>query len=1201
MQNHRFFQDNIYKLKYETSCFTDQEKKKVVLSAYNPINLCVNYFSVYKGDDADRWQFDNENHKKAVQRFLDVEKKDDFKKFLDRHAYTKPFKKYRDADLHYFLLNLYNNFPVNPSLFFDGIMKKVLLKFIQKGKVVKYAFIDALEPKGDKFRFKYFQWFDMRLFFWEDKPDDQPPMGVIANQESGKYFEYGNWFGEELRTCEEVKESKNVEMVTNDLFLEEYFFRYLLPFFNASKDKDKKTFYGDRLFPMEVKQLSEIKHFLLMPFYDSWIGIDKRPCGMIQGNLSILSVKDEFKDDENYEKRKAFIKENLNEYTDLSRSISQLLHESRTHELLKLPTQPEDDFLRDFLRKIACVQEWKSIMVFTKSGNYPKLRYCFKRFRGRKANNLLEYEKEWNICKKEKSGCEKSCLPPALTGFLKDELPNGNPVHENQKNNTYLFCIMLEDILRSRVLPSVEDMDIARYKNHILCFEFPEHTFFPRAKGGKRERVKRLGEYYIDKLIPIFDRLLLSRKVLKHSIKSAVAAIMSRNMSHNIGSHVLSYLSDEYLKNKSGEKIIYSLGFYKYLQGRSDYIAEISTTRPIWATQMRLINDVIDPFVYSDHRTKKGELLNNLGRSVYGQTDNPLDASKIKIIIRLASKKLPLKYYYDNHKYIRTCADEKGYDVVCDDLVDDPYIDPHIDMPHGLVGCHAFYSILENFLRNSFKHKRAKIIKKILNTDRRFEAHIEIDDNIKEHPDLIRVRLHDNVSDYSKRIANEIEPYINGEESQLVNKDGSLKKDGGWGIKEMRISSAWLRNISPDDAQSVDEAPALLSIGNTDDRDTQEESGKLYYEFYLLKPLLVLFVDRQCDIKEVPSAGIYKVCSKEEFVRFSKTGKLRHKFFIINDKETEKWVRDNKNKLPPRIFLVRNDPKNSGGFPSLSEEQYSKLISNISTDGYDVLGKKLYEWWVNYLCDGAMPKIYCVNEGSTLPGKVVKVEANFECDSGSIVFQHGINTDTSQQNEVAPGNPLYWEYYSTGSGANILGSKIKMVRDGSNDAIKLKTLYELYEVALANIVIVDERLFRKVGHETNIPSVSKKVNILKLLHRWNIDVINLGEGKEGGLTVYYRKSNGAIGTMTWPEYINKRNVTFLSIHQTIINEITEALFKEDIALSTEIRNVIIHSGRGTVDITPGFKFVEFSNIENSVIAKPDKHQLCSLLMSISSL
>ena len=407
MQNRRFFQDDIYKLNREIGWFTDQEKKKVVLSAYNPINLCVNYFSVYEGDNVDRWQFQSGTHQRDVQHFLD-ENNAGFEAFLNRHVYSTLIRQYRNDNPHYFLMNLYNNFPVNPGLFFDGIMKKVLFEFIQKGKIVKYAFIDALEPDGNKFRFKYFQWFDMRLF-WEDKPDDQPLMGVIANQESGKYFKYGNWFGEKLRTREDATKLPEVEEITDDLFLEEYFFQYLLPFFNATEDKGKKIFYGDTLFPMEVKQLSKIQHFLVMPFYDAWI--DENPCGLIQGNLTVVP----FKGDKKHTQRKAFVKKNLKKYTSWSRSVSELLHDSRSHEMLKLAAKEGDDILGNLISRIAYVQDWKRVIVLNKTGERSKLLYCFKRYAGGKEGNLLDYEEEWNICEQTKSSCTEECSPPGLS------------------------------------------------------------------------------------------------------------------------------------------------------------------------------------------------------------------------------------------------------------------------------------------------------------------------------------------------------------------------------------------------------------------------------------------------------------------------------------------------------------------------------------------------------------------------------------------------------------------------------------------------------------------------------------------------------------------------------------------------------------------------------------------------------------------
>jgi hypothetical protein len=1179
------------------------EKPHILLNTFDYTNRCVNYNAI----DTDKKRFQKEifrnvigylcARKGLVRNYINDHFRSEFENYaeiIEKFVRIGPNSSlsYNDrVDLHYNLVELYHSFPCDPEKDIDGILREIGVRLSRRDTRFKYATIDVVfVDKARWAKMKFHGVDDKILPLLIDPVEDQVfKQEIVASLDDlrilGKCPDQGQYQNVNAKSPE-GSGIKSFEVGKTD-----FFYKYLYPLFFEKDFKGKKEHEIEKFPPW----------YIVIPIYSA--DLPHGDFGTVIGHFYLAFYDPKA--------RATFLECSKNELDKLWETWTTLtlrtLLEGRSHLVAEQKLRFHDS-LKDFLANITLVQDWERIMVFSGSSDDAP-QYCFKRFPGLE-NKHLDYEQVWDICEKQKD-CE-DCnhgFHEDLLEVLRTHSPEndhstsvaGN-VYYNRDNNKCFFFQRLGEILDPKILPSIENGDIARYKNYILCFEFPQYTFLPtksNTEQRKKEAINKLGKHYINKLIPIFDRLLLKRKVLKHSTKSAVAAIMGRNMSHNIGSHVLSYLSDEELTPKKyceDESLqyndyIYSLGFYKYLQGRSDYIAEISTTRPIWATQMRLINDVINPFVYSDYRTKKGELLNNIGRSVYGQTDNSLDASKIQIIIRLASENLILKYYYYNHKYISTCVNEQGHHFNCNDS-DDPYIDPYIDMPHGLVGCHAFYSILENFLRNSFKHNSDKIIYEILNTESEFKAYIEIDDNIKEHPDLIRVSLHDNVSDYRKDRAKKIQKYIDGEECSLVNKDGSLKTNGGWGIKEMRISSAWLRNISPTGIQS-DEAPALLSIGNTDGRVGPEEAGKLCYEFYLLKPLLVLLVDSQCDIKEVPSAGIYKSCSKEEFIDLSRTGKLRHKFVIINDKKTEDWVIANKNKLPSRIFLVGNDSKNPGIFPILLKEQYKKLLTKIKNNEYGVLGKKLYEWWVNYLWGGEMPKIYCVRDPRIVHANISNVDDTAQCTRGSIIFEHTAN-------EMGPTDALYWESYSTSTGVNILGGKMKMIgRDVDDNEIKLKTLYELYEVALANIVIADERIFAKLSETRNIADMN--IKIYELLHRWNIDVINLKKKWGGCLTVQHINSSGITKSMKWSRYIENRKVTFFSIHQTIINEITEALFKKDIALSSEIRNVIIHSGRGTVDITPGFKFVEFSNIENSVITKPDKHQLCSLLMNISSL
>ncbi len=57
-------------------------------------------------------------------------------------------------------------------------------------------------------------------------------------------------------------------------------------------------------------------------------------------------------------------------------------------------------------------------------------------------------------------------------------------------------------------------------------------------------RIKMLFDSFVSRLILPDWQLKVLKEIKPHALRSAVAAIMARNMSHNIGSHVLNYLSN---------------------------------------------------------------------------------------------------------------------------------------------------------------------------------------------------------------------------------------------------------------------------------------------------------------------------------------------------------------------------------------------------------------------------------------------------------------------------------------------------------------------------------------------------------------------------------------------------------------------------------------------------------------------------------
>lgn len=71
------------------------------------------------------------------------------------------------------------------------------------------------------------------------------------------------------------------------------------------------------------------------------------------------------------------------------------------------------------------------------------------------------------------------------------------------------------------------------------------------------------------------------KKIIHHALRSAVAAIMARNMSHNIQSHAASYAISELEESRSRiyppKEILPLINLLSYVKARSDFIAEVST------------------------------------------------------------------------------------------------------------------------------------------------------------------------------------------------------------------------------------------------------------------------------------------------------------------------------------------------------------------------------------------------------------------------------------------------------------------------------------------------------------------------------------------------------------------------------------------------------------------------------------------------
>lgn len=326
---------------------------------------------------------------------------------------------------------------------------------------------------------------------------------------------------------------------------------------------------------------------------------------------------------------------------------------------------------------------------------------------------------------------------------------------------------------------SIDNYDNYKVKNYFFNFEL--HLLYPNV-DHKNKLMQNKFKYFIsigvpyslknrkeeEKRISDFTRNLYNytksqieiKTRQKEAFKSAVAAIMSRNMSHNIGSHILSRLSSIYsnedeidklikkkqfspnikleksdaekfdvLNNKTGEiithvvskldinrdkrqkildylksidkyniyKIIdeskvfsefYAIAhFFRYLQNRQDYIATITGSGKDIPIMQNFLNDILNVL---------------LAEKITGYTE---------------FKNLLLEYIVLSEKIKGNMIDIYFNDCNCvyeKNKNDSINIAQNLDiaLPSGKLGSHAFFSIFENFIRNSAKHSGQRLKKK---------------------------------------------------------------------------------------------------------------------------------------------------------------------------------------------------------------------------------------------------------------------------------------------------------------------------------------------------------------------------------------------------------------------------------------------------------------------------------------------------------
>lgn len=315
--------------------------------------------------------------------------------------------------------------------------------------------------------------------------------------------------------------------------------------------------------------------------------------------------------------------------------------------------------------------------------------------------------------------------------------------------------------------------------------------------------------------------------------KAAKAAIISRNMSHNLGSHVLSYtqsfllgIAEKINNNEIGHGPLSEADtrglahLMHYLQERQDFIASVAMYQVPYFSPVpfkEAVFDCLNPDLISIRHPNTPQitnfLLDNIARSE-GYT-------------RYGGHKLSVVYYDEKKK--KVLAGNKVGDEGVKEL--NPLRDKTLFLPGGMVGRQAVMSIIENIIRNAAKHEKHSdnlIIYLQLLEANELKDHISCTSNLndedKKHyehavdQDVLYYLL---ISYAAKgEIDKTLETLNKGLKSSYIDYEDNIESSYK-GMKEIRVCASWLRGITDEKEYDNQNLSPLVRVHKSKIGDTE--------------------------------------------------------------------------------------------------------------------------------------------------------------------------------------------------------------------------------------------------------------------------------------------------------------------------------------------------------------------------------------------
>lgn len=462
---------------------------------------------------------------------------------------------------------------------------------------------------------------------------------------------------------------------------------------------------------------------------------------------------------------------------------------------------------------------------------------------------------------------------------------------------------------------------------------------------------------YIELTRKDYLRLRQFEKTMLNAERAAISQVMARNMSHNIGSHVLSKITtiqqlksiykndintwqckispdheihdDEDIKSVIKQTSIteferisyhnytYLARFFSYLKDRMDFLADVTTNTPVIENIKFIYKDIIKPYVQNRVLNDRISGLDTFDYDIIACfPDSGINAESCERIVAKSNCFCKLDQQND--------------------------MDRQVGIPNDVLGVQAFYTIIENIIRNTAKHGQSQP------KTGRFEFKVKIEEAKSKFvscpaSEVVDLGEYYSISIFDNCIIKDIQSLVQQQNEKI--KKSILEKTelrhGGWGLIEMAASAAYLRKIPVAMINSDEYKISDLSGENPYTEGQQlciyqayAEQGKyLGYRFFVYKPREILIIADDSYEQKIKSKlkneGVWIVTKKEIIEAIKNDYVFPHKLVVISEE-----VQD-----------VEIDQ-----IPNFSKRWFKKTAIILDTDDIQTLKLNLWKEYYEVQC-----------------------------------------------------------------------------------------------------------------------------------------------------------------------------------------------------------------------------------------------------------